>query len=47
MIQYPTCIADNDRKVEKGSIDKYGFAGGILMDPSNAFDIINHQLLIA
>ena len=29
------------------SIDKHGFASGILMDLSKAFDTINHQLLRA
>ena len=31
----------------KMSLDNKGFAGGILMDMSKAFDTINHQLLIA
>ena len=31
----------------KLSLDKCGFAGGILMDLSKAVDTINHQLLIA
>ena len=31
----------------KESLDKKGYAGGILMDLTKAFDTINHQLLIA
>ena len=31
----------------KMSVDNSGFAGGILMDLSKAFDTINHQLLAA
>ena len=31
----------------KMSLDKGGFAAGILMDLCKAFDTINHQLLIA
>ena len=31
----------------KLSLDNHGYAGGILMDLSKAFDSINHQLLIA
>ena len=36
----------DDRKVEK-MLEKRGYAGGILMDLSKAFDTINHKLLIA
>ena len=31
----------------KLSIDNKGFAGGVLMDLSKAFDTISHQLLLA
>ena len=31
----------------KKTIDNKGFAGGVLMDPSEAFDTLNHELLIA
>ena len=31
----------------KMSLDKGGFAAGILMDLSKVFDMINHQLLTA
>ena len=31
----------------KNTYDQNGYGGGILMDLSKAFDIINHDLLIA
>ena len=45
-LHYSIYIVELDSELEKFR-DKKGYAAAVLMDLSKAFDIINHELLVA